>query len=399
MELGISPIVNSGLLMQLIQGMKMIEVDMNDPDQKMLYDAANKLGGILITIAMAVVYVFSGMYGPIAELGVGNAMLIVGQLFIAGIIVLILDELLEKYGMGSGISLFISTGICQSIIWAALSPRSIDTPNGKQYEGAIISLFHLLVTRNDKIPALKEAFYRTHSYNITNLLATVITVATVTYFQGFHVPIAIEYTKNAKQPMQPYPIKLFYTSNMPIILQSTVTSNMYQVSQILYNNMGGVFLVRLIGEWSQTGGGRSIPTGGLVYYISPIQSFGDIIRDPIHVLTYIAFMLGSCAYFSSIWVEVSGSTAKDIAKKWEKDGISLRRHRGGRRGIEERLGPYIRTASTFGGVCVGALTVFADFMGVIGSGTGILLAVSNIFEYVTIYRDERKMIQRGGSYR
>jgi len=399
MELGISPIVNSGLLMQLVQGMKILEIDMNNPDEKMLYNAAQKLGGILITIAMAVVYVFSGMYGPVSELGIGNATLIIFQLFVAGIIVLILDELLEKYGMGSGISLFISTGICQQIIWAALSPVSIDTPNGKQYEGAIISLFHLLVTRNDKIPALKEAFYRTHSWNITNLIATVLTVAVVTYFQGFHVPIPIEYTKNAKQPMQPYPIKLFYTSNMPIILQSTVTSNMYQVSQILYNNMPHLFFIRLIGEWSQTGGGRMIPTGGLVYYISPIASFGDIIRDPVHVLCYLVFMLGSCAYFSSIWVEVSGSTAKDIAKKWEKDGISLKKHRSNRAEIEKRLSQYIRIASTFGGVCVGALTVFADFMGVIGSGTGILLAVGNIFEYVQIYQQERKQTRKGGSYR
>merc|ERR1712000_136759 len=157
---------------------------------------------------------------------------------------------------------------------------------------------------------------------------------------------------------------------------------MYQISQILYNNFSNVFLIRLIGEWSQTGGGRAIPTGGLVYYISPIQSFGDIIRDPVHVVCYIAFMLGSCAYFSSIWVEVSGQTAKDIAKRWEKENITIAKMRSGsRQEIEKRLNYYIRPASTFGGMCVGALTVFADFMGVIGSGTGILLAVSNIFEY------------------
>merc|ERR1712242_235723 len=112
MELGITPIVNSGLLIQMCQGMKILDVDMSDPDQVNLYQAAQKLGGILITLFMSVGYVAYGMYGDISELGLGNAALIVFQLFIAGIIVLMLDELLEKYGMGAGISLFISTGIC-----------------------------------------------------------------------------------------------------------------------------------------------------------------------------------------------------------------------------------------------------------------------------------------------
>ena len=32
-------------------------------------------------------------------------------------------------------------------------------------------------------------------------------------------------------------------------------------------------------------------------------------------------------------------------------------------------------------MCIGALTIIADFMGAIGSGTGILLAVSIIYQY------------------
>ena len=45
------------------------------------------------------------------------------------------------------------------------------------------------------------------------------------------------------------------------------------------------------------------------------------------------------------------------------------------------LNQYIPTAAAFGGVCIGALSIFADFMGAIGSGTGILLAVTIIYQY------------------
>ena len=67
---------------------------------------------------------------------------------------IILDELLQKdYGLGSGISLFIATNICENIVWKAFSPTTINTGRGTEFEGAIIALFHLLVTRKDKVRA------------------------------------------------------------------------------------------------------------------------------------------------------------------------------------------------------------------------------------------------------
>ena len=56
------------------------------------------------------------------------------QLFVAGLIVLLLDELLQKgYGLGSGISLFIATNICETIVWKAFSPATVNTGRGKEW--------------------------------------------------------------------------------------------------------------------------------------------------------------------------------------------------------------------------------------------------------------------------
>jgi protein transport protein SEC61 subunit alpha len=68
------------------------------------------------------------MYGEISELGAVNAILILLQLFMAGVIAILLDELLQKgYGLGSGISLFIATNICENILWKSFSPITIRT--------------------------------------------------------------------------------------------------------------------------------------------------------------------------------------------------------------------------------------------------------------------------------
>lgn len=95
------------------------------------------------------------------------------------------DELLQKgYGLGSGISLFIATNICENIVWKAFSPTTVNNGRGTEFEGAIIALFHLLITRTDKVRALKEAFYRQNLPNVFNLLATVLVFVIVIYFQG-----------------------------------------------------------------------------------------------------------------------------------------------------------------------------------------------------------------------
>ncbi|VDM67138.1 unnamed protein product [Strongylus vulgaris] len=401
MELGISPIVTSGLIMQLLAGAKIIEVG-DTPKDRALFNGAQKLFGMVITVGQAIVYVMSGLYGDPSEIGAGICLLIVVQLVIAGLIVLLLDELLQKgYGLGSGISLFIATNICETIVWKAFSPATMNTGRGTEFEGAVIALFHLLATRTDKlfesprkvlplsqVRALREAFYRNNLPNLMNLMATFVVFGVVIYFQGFRVDLPIKSARYRGQ-YSSYPIKLFYTSNIPIILQSALVSNLYVISQMLAAKFGGNFLVNLLGTWSDASGSyRSYPTGGICYYLSPPDTLSHVLEDPIHCIIYIIFMLGSCAFFSKTWIDVSGSSAKDVAKQLKEQQMVMRGHR--EKSMIHELNRYIPTAAAFGGLCIGALSVTADFMGAIGSGTGILLAVTIIYQYFEIFVKEQQ---------
>jgi len=394
MELGISPIITSGMIMQLLAGSGIISVDQGLKEEREKFNGAQKLFGLIITIGQASAYVLSGMYGNIQDLGLTNAVLIVVQLFIAGIIVIVLDDMLQKgYGIGSGISLFIATNICENIVWKAFSPTTINSGKGTEFEGAVIALFHLLITKADKVRALKEAFYRQNLPNVSNLLATVVIFAVVIYFQGFRVDIPVK-SKNMRSG-QPYPIKLFYTSNMPIILQTALVSNLYLISQLLYSRFPSNIFVSLLGKWQEYespmgGSSNSIPVGGLVYYLSPPHGLSELTTDPIHVVFYIIFILTICAVFSKFWIEVSGSSPKDVAKQLMDQKMFIRGHRETEASIIQVLNRYIPTAATFGGLCVGLLCIIADFMGAIGSGTGILIAVTSIHQYFEIFVKENQ---------
>lgn len=393
MELGITPIITSGMIMQLLAGANIIEVDQSLKEDRDLFNGAQKLFALIMTLGQAVVQVMSGFYGDPTEIGAGICLILILQLFIAGVIVILLDELLENgYGLGSGISLFIATNICENIVWKSFSPTTYNTGKGTEFEGAVIALFHLLLTRHDKIRALKEAFYRSNLPNVMNLLATMSIFALVIYLQGFRVELPVK-SNRVRGQQGTYPIRLFYTSNMPIMLQSALVSNIFFISQMLYNKFPNNLLVRLFGTWEPyEGTNQFFAVGGLSYYITPPHSIGQAMHDPIHFFIYLVFILTSCALFSKTWIEVSGSSPKDVARQLRDQQMVIRGHR--ETSMYKELKRIIPMAAALGGLLIGALSLTADLCGAIGSGTGILLAVTIIYQYFEKFAKEQA--EQGG---
>jgi len=238
------------------------------------------------------------------------------------------------------------------------------------------------------VRALKEAFYRQNLPNVTNLLATAVVFVIVIFFQGFKIDLPIKHEKQ-KGITGTYPIKLFYTSNMPIILQSALVSNHFFISQLLFRRFGENIVTSLLGVWQQVEGAyqqHSVPVSGLAYYLSAPNTLAELLRDPLHTVFYLTFVLASCALFSRTWIEVSGSAPRDVAKQLKDQNMIIKGHR--QDSMIKQLNRYIPTAAAFGGLCIGLLSVFADLLGAIGSGTGILMAVGIINQYFEYFAKE-----------
>ena len=348
-----------------------------------LYFAANKLLGMLITLGSALAYVLSGMYGDVRDLGAVTAILLIVQLSFAGMIVLTLDDLLQKgYGLGSGLNLFIVTNICESFFWRCFSPTTFNVGKGTEFEGAIIAALHGMLFKSHKWRALLDALFRENLPNLTNVFATVLVFLVVIYIQGFKIEVPLRTTVNQPRgaPGRTHSIKLFYTSNMPIILLSALVANVYFFSQVLYRRYPANILVKLLGRWSEPAPGAptSRPVGGLSYYISPPSTFAEVIVDPFHALFYMTFMLSACALFAKTWIEISGSGPRDVIAQLKQGQAEVKNAN------VYKLSQMIPTAAAFGGMCVAALSILADLLGAIGSGTGILMAVSIIYEFCAL---------------
>ncbi|KAI8374241.1 SecY subunit domain-containing protein [Radiomyces spectabilis] len=388
MELGITPIITSGMIMQLLSGANIIEVDYSLKEDRALFSGAQKLFAMIIAFGHATVSVLTGLYGSPKDIGAGVCLLLIIQLVVASLITMLLDELLQKgYGLGSGINLFIATNICETIFWKALSPTTMNTGRGDEFEGALISLVHLMMSRKDKTRALKEAFYRTNLPNVMSLLSTAAIFAVVIYLQGFRVEIPVKSNRMRGQ-RGTYPVKLFYTSNMPIMLQSTMTSNIFMISQMLYKRFETNLLVRLLGVWEPIDESPQLfATSGIAYYLSAPRNITHALMDPIHTVIYIGIMLAGCALLSKIWIEVSGSSPRDVARQLKDQQLVIAGYRD--TSMYKELKRVIPVAASFGGACLGAVSVLADMLGAIGSGTGILLCVTIIFQYFEMFVKEQ----------
>ena len=191
MELGIGPIVTAGLILQLLAGSGMIACDFTNPDDRALFTTASKVFSIIMTGVQASAYLIGGVYG---SLDAGTSTIIFLQLLTAGLVLMLLDEMVQKgWGIGSGISLFILAGVAQSVLWDSLAPTP-GMADRKSY-GAFIALAQIIMSREP----LKNAFIRLDSEgNVVNLptllgfFATLAVFIIVIYVEGvrFELPVS-----------------------------------------------------------------------------------------------------------------------------------------------------------------------------------------------------------------
>jgi len=385
MELGIGPIVTAGLILQLLAGSGMIGCDMSNPDDRMLFTTASKIFSFILIGVQAFAYIIGGVY-QIVDPRIG--ILIFAQLMFAGLILMMLDEMLQKgWGFGSGISLFILAGVAQTVIWDtfAATPTWLHQ-DGKSW-GAIVALIQTALNGQ----ALDSVFIRQAQLpSILGLITTVIVFLIVIYIEGVRVELPISYA-GYRGYRGRYPIKLLYVSNLPVIFASALFANIYFISQLVWSNYNrnntNVWL-NLIGQYRSEESGP-VPFGGLVYYVISPRSPQDLLADPVRALAYTGILVSFSIIFSLTWLEVGGLGPSTVAKQLVDSGMQIPGFRRSEKPIEQVLKRYIPTVTILGGAIVGLIASVADFFGVFGTGMGVLLSVGILYQYYQILVQER----------
>ncbi|WP_198002527.1 preprotein translocase subunit SecY [Methanococcus vannielii] len=342
--LGIGPIVTAGIIMQLLVGSELISLDLSKPMNRALFQGLQKLFGIFLCFLEAVMFVGAGAFGVVNST---LALILVLQLALGAILVIYLDEIVSRYGIGSGIGLFIAAGVAQTIFVGAFGA-----------EGYLWKFFSAM-----SVGSLGIAF----EY-ILPILSTLFVFLVVVYVESIRVEIPLAHGR-VKGAVGKYPIKFIYVSNLPVILAAALFANI---------QLWGMFLDRMgypiLGQYS-----NGTAVSGIAYYFSTPYGISNIISDPLHAIFYTLMMVIFCILFGLFWVETSGLDAKSMAKKLGNLDMAIKGFRKSQKSIEQRLKRYIKPITVMGSAFVGFLAAAADFTGALGGGTGVLLTVSIVY--------------------
>ena len=389
---GIGPIVLSSIVLQLIVGSGIINMDLSDTAQRSRFQALQKLAAMSIAVVEAVVFVYTG-YVPAASASVVG--LVMAQLAIGAISIIFLDEVMTKYGITSGINMFIASGVSYAIVAGTFG---ILIPEAAAAIGA------------GGASAIPNALL---AFGPLFFAIIVFLVSIYAYEMKIELPLSFEQLRGVGGRL---PIPFLYVSVLPVILASSLELSMTVwlrfLSGIKGSFAGLAKFIALYQPIGTTGGGSQLQlTGGLAYLISPtfplpysanyggiggygtyftylvqhttqlFLPWGGVVLVPewVHVIAYVVVLVILCIIFGKFWVEMTGQSPKNISEQLGDMGWQIPGFRRDPRIVEGVLNKYIPTITVLGSVFVGLLAALATLTGAVGSGMGILLTVGIIY--------------------
>jgi preprotein translocase subunit SecY len=412
MHLGIGPIVTGSIVMQLFTGAKIIKLDLTKDEDKRIYQGAQKIMVLLFIFIEAIPQVY-GFLNPDAKLvtqigSFGARSVIVGQLFLGALVVFLMDELISKWGIGSGISLFIAAGVSQSLFQGSLSFQHANpgayNPINNPPVGTLPMVFYVFWKGNlaDLVHSngFENVFIGGSSFPnpVIAFLGTIMIFLFVVFAEASRIELPLAHGK-VRGARGRYPLRLIYASNIPVILMAALLANVNIFSLLLWQHPTFSKIPFLGHSWwvgtYQTGGGSTQPIAGGAWYLTQFKGLNDWflpLFDPryaayahghvwwqilIKITIFLALFIGGSIMFAKFWVETTNMGPRDVAKQIEKSGMQIPGFRRDPRVLEKVLERYIPTLTIIGGATVGALAAFADMIGTVGqaSGTGLLLCV------------------------
>ena len=394
LHLGIGPIVTASIVLQLLRGADLIKINTSDQRGQVLYMGLQKLLIFVMIFIEALPNVFGGWMtadAGVAAIFGGNTaivmILIFLQICLGGVLVMFMDEVVSKWGIGSGVGLFIVAGVAQGLVNGLFNWSASGSVDGFA-TGFFPRLFQVI--------AEGANFIDYFGLQILALITTIVLFFVIVFVESTRIEIPLAHA-NVRGARSRFPVKLVYASVLPMILVRVLQANVQMIGMILSN-----FGINILGEFNGT-----TPVSGLMWYLAPINQPQDwmwwlsnftgaghavwevLIRIGIDCLVMI---LGG-ALFAIFWVKTAGLDSKHVARQIQNSGMQIPGYRRNTAVLERYLERYIPRVTVIGGVFIGLLSVVANMLGIIGfvGGTGLLLTVSIIYRLYEQIANEQMM--------
>ena len=393
--LGIMPIVDASIVLQLLVGAGIIKLNLSDARDQAFYQNIQKLLVVAFAVLISLTYVI-GFYLPSQEIALqlGVSLRIISfllfiQVFIGGMLIYFMDEVVSKWGIGSGVSLFIIAGVSQQIITGLINW----VPDQSGWAVGVIPRWIEIARQVPAYDILGGGLTFLFQHNLIALFSTIGIFFLVVYLEStrLEIPLAHSMARGARGR---FPIKLLYASVLPMILVRALQASIQGFGRLFYSRG-----ITIFGTYE-----GNTAVSGLMYYLDPIYSpwdwFPGLVPPDIagwqiglRLTVDLAFMVIGGMIFALFWINTTGMGAKDVAAQIHRSGLQIPGHRRSPATIERMMEGYIPRIALMGGAILGVLAVLANMFGTLGqaSGTGLLLAVSIAYRLYEDIASEQMM--------
>jgi len=361
-SLGIGPIVMASIILQLLVGSQILNIDTSDPEGKKFFQGLQKLMVFFFIIFEAIIYVVMGGI----QAAPGFTGIVIAQLMLGGVAILFMDEVCQKWGFGSGVSLFIAAGVGWQLITASFG--FLGTQGQFQATGRVIALVVSLMSADSQGALLAGAA----------IIATIILFLMVVWIQNLKIEIPLSYDRLRGYSMK-WPLQFLYASVIPVILTSALIANFTLFGGLIQNWLGRpTFLGNVV---------NGQPVSGFLYWVGSTNIVERVITGSFEMsligqtFGHIVFYMFFCALFSVFWVKTSGMDAGAQANNILKSGLQIPGFRKDHRILESILSRYVMPLTVMGGLAIGLLAAVADILGTLVGGTALLLGIMITFQF------------------
>ncbi len=369
-SLGIGPIVMASIILQLLTGSGILNIDTTTSEGKKFFQGIQKLLVFFFIIFEAIIYVL--MQGLQAAPGFTGIVIL--QLILGGLAIFYMDELSNKWGFGSGVSLFIGAGVSWRLFTSAFQFIN--------QQGRNCLLNFESVPCSGKVFVLIQSIINRYPIEFLSaaaaILVTIGIFLLVVWAQSLKVEIPLSFGRLRGYGIK-WPLSFFYASVIPVILTAALIANLQLFGGILENWLGHP---TILGQFVQ---GRAV--SGLSFWAGSTNLLELIIRGGFlprfllqgitHTLIFMAFS----TLFAVFWVKTSGMDAKNQAHKIASSGLQISGFRQDERVLESILNRYVMPLTVMGGLAIGFLASITNLMGALVSGTAILLVIMIMYQF------------------
>jgi len=384
-SLGIGPIVMASIILQLLTGAGILNIDTTTQQGKRFFQGLQNMLVFFFIIFEAVVYVM--MQGLQAAPGFTGIVIL--QLILGGLAIFYMDQVTQKWGFGSGVSLFIAAGVSWRLITSGFQFVN------QQGQNCLLDFKN--TPCSGKILVLIQAIINKYPVELMSalaaILATVVIFLAVVWAQSLKVEIPLSFGRIRGDSVK-WPLSFFYASVIPVILTAALVANVQLFGGLIQNSVTACASGTCSGLQSFashfTFFGNFVngqPVSGLAFWMGSTQLVDLAIRGgllPIYLLqglTHIIFYMIFATLFSVFWVKTSGMDSKSQAKRISASGLQVAGFRQDQRILESILDRYIMPLTVMGGAAIGLLAAATDLLGAIVSGTAILLVIMIMFQF------------------